>query len=150
MDTRYNYTMNISAGGVPHAVARAASIYGAMYAMESFVQLIDHKTGLLLVSVSSFPHSPADRFFTRFDFMGFICGVRHNFTRFHDLQTCFYVQPLCNGVQRFRIYLPGACSLLTAHCACCILAYISNARHNAKAVAITDAPQYNWRGQYRY
>jgi len=58
MDTRYNYTLDISADGKPHAVARAASIYGAMYAMESFVQLIELKTGQLLVSQVAIADAP--------------------------------------------------------------------------------------------
>ena len=57
MDTRYNYTLDITADG-KHAVARAASIYGAMYAMESFVQLIDLKSGQLLASEVAIVDAP--------------------------------------------------------------------------------------------
>ena len=38
LDTKYDYELSVSANGTARAVA--SSVYGAMYAMESFVQLI--------------------------------------------------------------------------------------------------------------
>ena len=38
LDTKYDYELSVSANGTARAVA--STVYGAMYAMESFVQLI--------------------------------------------------------------------------------------------------------------
>lgn len=47
-DTDYSYTLTISADGT--AMASAQSVYGAIYALESFTQLLDEETGNVLHS----------------------------------------------------------------------------------------------------
>lgn len=48
MATDYSYSLTISEDGT--AVASAESIFGAMYALESFTQLLDEETGTVLHS----------------------------------------------------------------------------------------------------
>lgn len=47
-DTDYSYSLSLSEDG--SAVASAQSIFGAMYALESFTQLLDEETGTVLHS----------------------------------------------------------------------------------------------------
>ena len=47
-DTDYSYSLTISADG--SAMASAESIFGAMYALESFTQMLDEETGTVLHS----------------------------------------------------------------------------------------------------
>jgi hypothetical protein len=55
IDTDYSYTLTVSPSKLQHeggvvAVATASSVYGAMYAMETFVQLLDEDAGALVHS----------------------------------------------------------------------------------------------------
>jgi hypothetical protein len=54
IDTDYSYTLTVSPveqqGNDVHAVATAPSVYGAIYAMESFLQMLDEGTGTLVHS----------------------------------------------------------------------------------------------------
>jgi hypothetical protein len=46
INTDYSYTLNVSEGGV-QATVTAPTIYGAMYALETFAQLVDVERGVL-------------------------------------------------------------------------------------------------------
>ena len=58
LDTKYDYELSVSANGTARAVA--SSVYGAMYAMESFVQLIgpDGEVRHSTISIRDAPRYP--------------------------------------------------------------------------------------------
>jgi hexosaminidase len=56
LDTNYSYTLTIDRNGT--AEAKASSVYGAMYALDTFWQLIDQESGMLKHSVVQINDSP--------------------------------------------------------------------------------------------
>jgi hexosaminidase len=56
LETDYSYELTIESDGT--AEARAASVYGAMYAMDTFWQLVDERSGALKHSVVRIKDSP--------------------------------------------------------------------------------------------
>eukprot|EP00040_Diaphanoeca_grandis_P022439 m.120539 g.120539 ORF g.120539 m.120539 type:complete len:571 (-) comp28809_c0_seq2:2399-4111(-) len=58
MDTSYNYTLTITGVSQQNNLIHADTIYGAMYAMETFAQLIDIETGTFPTSSVSVTDAP--------------------------------------------------------------------------------------------